>query len=139
TTCTVAPASMSRSTIRRPMPVLPPVTSATSPSRRNRSAIGRKVIANDIAGEYFTSWPRTPRSWGGYQLRDRSLVSCPEVQRQSRRLTVTEDPMRLSDRLAIQDLMTLYAMAVDGRDWRLYRSVFTPDAVIDYSDAGGFA
>ena len=52
---------------------------------------------------------------------------------------MTEDPMRLSDRLAIQDLMTLYAMAVDGRDWRLYRSVFTPDAVIDYSDAGGFA
>src|SRR5438309_1887765 len=55
------------------------------------------------------------------------------------RLTVTEVPTRLEDRLAIQDLTTLYGMAVDRRDWTLYRSVFTKDAIIDYSDAGGFA
>jgi hypothetical protein len=41
------------------------------------------------------------------------------------------------DRLAIQDLMYRYAMAVDGRDWDLYRRVFTPDAIIDYTDSGG--
>lgn len=43
----------------------------------------------------------------------------------------------LADRVAIQDLMYRYAMAVDRRDWDLYRSVFTADAVIDYADTGG--
>ena len=28
----------------------------------------------------------------------------------------------IADRVAIQDLMYRYAMAVDGRDWTLYRS-----------------
>src|SRR5579884_17566 len=43
----------------------------------------------------------------------------------------------LSDRLAIHDLMHTYARAVDGRDWELYRQVFTPQARIDYTDSGG--
>lgn len=43
----------------------------------------------------------------------------------------------LTDRLEITDLLTAYATAVDGRDWERYRSIFTPDAVIDYSSAGG--
>jgi hypothetical protein len=43
----------------------------------------------------------------------------------------------LGDRLEIRELMNRYAMAVDGRDWTLYRQVFTPDASIDYSDTGG--
>ena len=43
----------------------------------------------------------------------------------------------LTDRLEIADLLTAYAAAVDGRDWERYRSIFTPDAVIDYSSAGG--
>jgi ketosteroid isomerase-like protein len=32
-----------------------------------------------------------------------------------------------------------YARAVDTKDWELYRSVFTDDAVIDYSSAGAIA
>jgi 3-phenylpropionate/cinnamic acid dioxygenase small subunit len=43
----------------------------------------------------------------------------------------------LADRAAIQQLMYRYAMAVDGRDWALYRTVFSADAVIDYTDSGG--
>jgi hypothetical protein len=43
----------------------------------------------------------------------------------------------IADRVAIQDLMYRYAMAVDGRDWTLYRTVFSADAVIDYVDSGG--
>lgn len=43
----------------------------------------------------------------------------------------------LSDRLGIQDLIYRYALAVDSRDWELYRQVFTPDARIDYTDSGG--
>ena len=35
--------------------------------------------------------------------------------------------------------MYRYGMAVDRRDEALYRSVFTPDARIDYSDSGGIA
>src|SRR4051794_18340696 len=50
---------------------------------------------------------------------------------------MTIELSEVGDRLAIQDLMYRYAMAVDGRDWDLYRTVFSPDAVIDYVDSGG--
>jgi hypothetical protein len=53
---------------------------------------------------------------------------------------MTDDPIRdLADRLAIGDLLTRYATAVDRRDWDLYRTVFTSDAEIDYTSAGGIA
>ena len=45
----------------------------------------------------------------------------------------------LAARLAIEDLLTRYAHAVDRHDWDLYRSVFTDDAHIDYTSAGGIA
>lgn len=47
------------------------------------------------------------------------------------------DLQTLADRLEITDLFTRYAHAVDSRDWDLYRTVFTPDAHIDYTTAGG--
>lgn len=47
------------------------------------------------------------------------------------------DSRTLADRIEITDLLTRYATAVDGKDWPLYRSVFTTDAQIDYSTAGG--
>lgn len=37
---------------------------------------------------------------------------------------------------AIAALLYRYARAVDTKDWELYRTVFTDDAVIDYSSAG---
>jgi uncharacterized protein (TIGR02246 family) len=40
------------------------------------------------------------------------------------------------DEAAIAALLYRYARAVDTKDWELYRSVFTQDAVIDYSSAG---
>ena len=40
------------------------------------------------------------------------------------------------DHLAITALLNRYARAVDTKDWELYRSVFTDDALIDYSSAG---
>ena len=53
---------------------------------------------------------------------------------------MTVDPIRdLADRLAIGDLLTRYATAVDRRDWDLYRTVFTSDAEINYTSAGGIA
>jgi len=42
----------------------------------------------------------------------------------------------LSDRMEIQLLLTRYCHAVDQRDWTAYRSVYTPDAVIDDVSAG---
>jgi 3-phenylpropionate/cinnamic acid dioxygenase small subunit len=45
----------------------------------------------------------------------------------------------VADRLAISALLYRYARAVDGKDWDLYRSVFTDDAYIDYSSAGVIA
>jgi len=53
---------------------------------------------------------------------------------------MSEDTIRsLTDRIAVEDLLTRYATAVDGRDWNLLRTVFTPDARIDDSSAGGVA
>ncbi|MFZ5706794.1 MAG: nuclear transport factor 2 family protein [Pseudomonadota bacterium] len=43
----------------------------------------------------------------------------------------------MSDRLEIQDLITRYAYAIDEQDWNALDRVFTPDAVIDYTDLGG--
>lgn len=42
----------------------------------------------------------------------------------------------LSDDAEIARLLYRYARAVDTKDWELYRSVFTDDAIIDYSSAG---
>lgn len=44
----------------------------------------------------------------------------------------------MSDRMEIQDLMVEYCYAVDHRNWDALDSVFTPDAVIDYSEMVGF-
>lgn len=50
--------------------------------------------------------------------------------------TPTTDVTRVADQLEIAALLSRYARAVDTKDWDLYRSVFTEDAVIDYSSAG---
>jgi hypothetical protein len=46
-------------------------------------------------------------------------------------------PEHVADRIAIDDLLTRYTMAVDGGEWDQLDTVFTPDAVIDYTSAGG--
>jgi 3-phenylpropionate/cinnamic acid dioxygenase small subunit len=43
----------------------------------------------------------------------------------------------MSDRLEIQDLLSRYSYAIDERNWDALDDVFTPDAVIDYSETGG--
>jgi hypothetical protein len=43
----------------------------------------------------------------------------------------------ISDRLELQDLAVRYSTSVDRQDWALYESLFTPDAVIDYTAVGG--
>lgn len=48
-------------------------------------------------------------------------------------------PGRLADRVAIEDLATAYAYAVDDRDWVRWEALFLPDAHIDYTAAGGIA
>jgi ketosteroid isomerase-like protein len=42
----------------------------------------------------------------------------------------------MSDEADITRLLFRYARAVDTKDWELYRSVFTDDAVVDYSSNG---
>ena len=49
------------------------------------------------------------------------------------------DLQTLIDRAEITDLLTRYARAVDRQDWDLFRTVFTPDAHIDYTRVGGIA
>ncbi|MFT4054050.1 MAG: nuclear transport factor 2 family protein [Novosphingobium sp.] len=43
----------------------------------------------------------------------------------------------LSDRVEIQDLLARYSFAIDDKDWNALDRIFTPDAHIDYSAAGG--
>jgi ketosteroid isomerase-like protein len=43
----------------------------------------------------------------------------------------------ISDRLEIQDLLVDYCYAIDFRDWDALDRIFTPDAVIDYTELGG--
>lgn len=44
----------------------------------------------------------------------------------------------ISDRMEIQDLMVAYCYAIDHKKWDELDNVFTPDAVIDYSEMVGF-
>ncbi len=41
------------------------------------------------------------------------------------------------DRLAIDDVITGYAVTVDDGDWSTYEALFTPDGRADYTGAGG--
>jgi hypothetical protein len=45
------------------------------------------------------------------------------------------DLQELSDRMEIQAALTRYATAVDSKDWALWRTVFTPDADVDYTSS----
>ncbi|WP_282692135.1 nuclear transport factor 2 family protein [Streptomyces sp. CC208A] len=52
-------------------------------------------------------------------------------------MTQRVDLANVMDRLAIDDLITGYAAAVDDADWAAYRALFTPDGHADYSGSGG--
>jgi 3-phenylpropionate/cinnamic acid dioxygenase small subunit len=46
------------------------------------------------------------------------------------------DTQAVQDTLEIHVLLARYARGVDTKDWELWRSVFTADALLDYSSAG---
>ncbi len=46
------------------------------------------------------------------------------------------DVQAVADKLEIYELLARYARGVDTHDWDLWRSVFTEDAVVDYSQSG---
>ena len=43
----------------------------------------------------------------------------------------------ISDRLEIQDILVSYCEAIDTREWDLLDKIFTDDAIIDFTEAGG--
>lgn len=47
------------------------------------------------------------------------------------------DIRALADKIEIRELLTRYATGVDNQDWDLWKTVFTEDATLDYSDVGG--
>ncbi|MDB5086604.1 MAG: hypothetical protein JWR09_598 [Mucilaginibacter sp.] len=61
-------------------------------------------------------------------------TSAPKIKPDLNMITQQE----ISDRTKIQDLLTRYCFAVDDRDWDAYRKIFTTDAIIDDTEAGGF-
>ncbi|MFJ7066073.1 nuclear transport factor 2 family protein [Streptomyces sp. NPDC101115] len=52
-------------------------------------------------------------------------------------MTQRVDLATVMDRLAIDDLVTGYAVAVDDSDWTAYRALFAPDGRADYRGSGG--
>ncbi len=46
------------------------------------------------------------------------------------------DAQAVQDKLEIHELLARYARGVDTKDWELWKSVFTLDALVDYSSAG---
>ncbi|MFJ9431463.1 nuclear transport factor 2 family protein [Streptomyces sp. NPDC101490] len=52
-------------------------------------------------------------------------------------MTQRVDLSAVMDRLALDDLVTGYATAVDDGDWPAYRALFTPDGRADYRGSGG--
>jgi hypothetical protein len=47
------------------------------------------------------------------------------------------DLREIADRLEIREVMDRYALACDGKNWDMYRDLYTADAVIDYTEFGG--
>lgn len=47
------------------------------------------------------------------------------------------DLQEISDRIEITDLITRYTRAIDTSDWDGIDTVFTDDATLDYTSAGG--
>ncbi|WP_371614812.1 nuclear transport factor 2 family protein [Streptomyces sp. NBC_00454] len=52
-------------------------------------------------------------------------------------MTQRVDLATVMDRLAIDELVTGYAVAVDDGDWGAYRALFAPGGRADYVSAGG--
>ncbi|MET9541607.1 nuclear transport factor 2 family protein [Streptomyces sp. NPDC006553] len=52
-------------------------------------------------------------------------------------MTQRVDLATVMDRLAVDDLITGYAAAVDDADWTAYRALFSPDGRADYRGSGG--
>ena len=44
--------------------------------------------------------------------------------------------LSVEDRLDITDVLDRYATGIDRRDWDLFRTVLTPDCVVDYGEIG---
>jgi hypothetical protein len=51
---------------------------------------------------------------------------------------MTMSLQQLSDRQEIQDVMVTYCYAIDRKRWEELDDVFTPDAIIDYTEMVGF-
>lgn len=55
----------------------------------------------------------------------------------TRPMTQRVELAAVMDRLAVDGLITDYAVAVDDGDWTAYRDLFAPDGRADYRSAGG--
>lgn len=62
-----------------------------------------------------------------------SAVPVPKTDSMTQRVELAT----VMDRLAIEELITDYAVSVDDGDWTAYRGLFSPDGRADYRRAGG--
>jgi len=65
-----------------------------------------------------------------------SIAGCENISSPVKSNTMTQQ--EITNRLEIQELLSSYCFAIDERDWDTYQKIFTKDAIIDDSAAGGF-
>ena len=114
-----------------------------TPARPHPAVRGRRRDRLDLRAVDGGRPGRGPRLQLDHRAKDRADG---RVCRSSHRKGgVMSDPVspasmqELLDRFEIDDLLTRYTMAVDNAEWDLLDTVFTPDARIDYTSAGGIA
>jgi hypothetical protein len=86
-----------------------------------RMVAGGAMVASVMALLAGRSQARQPASEGNANSSGNSRITATEV----------------AHRIAIDDLLTRYTIAVDDEDFDLLDTVFTPDAILDYTSAGG--
>ena len=52
---------------------------------------------------------------------------------------MTTTSLTADDRADIAAVLIRYASGIDGRDWPLFRTCFTPDCEVDYGDIGAWS
>src|SRR5579862_4359915 len=77
-----------------------------------------------------------PAHFANGRVLDHGVASCVYGRRREPPRT-SMTLQEIADRIEIDDLLTRYATALDAKDWDAWASCFTPDAVIDYTAAGG--
>jgi len=70
-------------------------------------------------------------------MQGRGAIAAEGAESRGPRRNFRLSPQEVAHRLEIDDLLTRYTIAVDDEQFDLLDTVFTPDAILDYTSGGG--